>query len=136
LKKGDIVKTDGATVRVGRHSGNISVTFNRGYGNGSSAAGTGPRITPKGPSGANVDTNIGQAKKMSLFEFRGQVKNRGSWDYKQQGSQYEEFGNYNYGATGRAAGFPSSILLQEAGIAQTAAGTTDPFGRWGEPGGG
>lgn len=26
--------------------------------------------------------------------------NKGPWDYKQQGKQYQEFGNFNYGATG------------------------------------
>lgn len=134
LKRGDIVKTDGATVRVGKHSGNLSVTFNKGYENGASAAATGPRFTPAGPPGANVEGNMKAASGMSPVNFRDAVKNKGPWDYKQQGSAYEEFGNYNYGATGRAAGFPSLILRQEAGIAQTAAGTTDQFGRWGEPG--
>lgn len=87
-----------------------------------------------GPPGADVDGNMKAASSMSPISFRDSVKNKGPWDYKQKGSEYEEFGNYNYGAAGRAAHFPSSILRQEAGIAQTAAGTTDQFGRWGEPG--
>lgn len=28
-----------------------------------------------------------------------------SWDYKRLGPQFEEFGNFNYGATGQNAGF-------------------------------
>ena len=70
---------------------------------------------------------------MSVFQFRDQVKNKGPWDYKQQGRQYEEFGNFNYGATGKAAGFPGDTLLQQAGRAQVAAGTSRP--EWGDPGG-
>ena len=40
------------------------------------------------------------------------------WDYKTQGNQYEDFGNFNFGATGTAAGFDPSTLLRAAGYAQ------------------
>ena len=62
----------------------------------------------------------------NALEFRDSVKNKGPWDYKQQGKQYEEFGNYNYGATGNSFGFTKSFLLQQAGEAQIAAGTSQP----------
>jgi len=84
-------------------------------------------------SGADIDSNIANASdKWSPWWFRNQVKNGGPWDYKQQGSDYEDFGNFNYGATGAAFGFPDTILLNEAGRAQQAAGTSLPS--WGSPG--
>jgi len=52
--------------------------------------------------------------------FKAQVL--GPWDYKQQGD-FEHFGNFNYGATGKAAGFPEGILEREAGRAQVNAGS-------------
>ncbi|WP_223828148.1 RHS repeat-associated core domain-containing protein [Vreelandella titanicae] len=88
---------------------------------------------PLAPSGADIDSNIANASdKWSPWWFRNQVKNGGPWDYKQQGSDYEDFGNFNYGATGAAFGFPDTILLNEAGRAQQAAGTSLPS--WGSPG--
>lgn len=44
----------------------------------------------------------------------------GKWDYKhgKGNSQYENFGNYNYGVTGTAAGFSEITLKSAAGIAQ------------------
>lgn len=35
-----------------------------------------------------------------LSWFYSQVKNRGPWDFKQRGPQYENFGNFHYGAVG------------------------------------
>ncbi|MEM7482379.1 MAG: polymorphic toxin type 44 domain-containing protein [Acidobacteriota bacterium] len=70
--------------------------------------------------------------RLNVFWFRDQVRNKGPWDYKQQGRQYEDFGNFNYGATGRALGLPERLLLREAGRAQQAAGTS--LQDWGEPG--
>jgi hypothetical protein len=65
--------------------------------------------------------------------FYNQVRNHGPWDYKQRGEQYQDFGNFNYGATGTAAGYPPFILKRFAGWAQIEAGNPDPsFGRpWG-----
>ncbi|MCF6204186.1 MAG: hypothetical protein L3J59_11045 [Methylococcaceae bacterium] len=39
----------------------------------------------------------------------------GGWDYKQGGSQFENFGNFNYAAVGIAAGIPAGVLLNAAG---------------------
>jgi hypothetical protein len=61
------------------------------------------------------------------------VKRGDSWNYKKLGSQYQDFGNFNYGATGAAIGFNETTLLIEAGRGQIAAGTSRP--EWGTPGG-
>jgi uncharacterized protein RhaS with RHS repeats len=135
LKEGDVIKTDGATVTVGG-KGSMTVSFNPGFENGSSAAKTGPTLIPPGPKGADVDRNIQKAGQMlNPPWFKHQVQNKGPWDYKQAGKKdgmnYEAFGNFNFGATGRTT-FPIGILLQEAGRAQQAAGTSLP--EWGKPG--
>ena len=85
------------------------------------------------PPGVDINRNIEEAKDhLDPRWFYNQVKNKGPWDYKQQGSQYQEFGNFNYGATGSAFGFPTTTLLREAGRAQQVAGTSKP--EWGDPG--
>ena len=72
------------------------------------------------PKGVDVNKNMEEARKHrgNLSWFYNQVKNKGPWDYKQRGSEYEDFGNFNYGATGAAAGIPDQILLRAAGWAQ------------------
>lgn len=56
--------------------------------------------------------------------FYNQVRNSGPWDYKQQGSRYEDFGNFNFGATGTAAHFSSAMLFRGAGYASQKADPT------------
>jgi hypothetical protein len=59
--------------------------------------------------------------------FYNQVKDKGPWDYKYRDpavnegkrSKYEPFGNFNYGASGAAAGFSEGQLLRLAGHYQT-----------------
>ena len=41
-----------------------------------------------------------------------------SWDYKQLGDIYADFGNFNFGVVGRALGIPDVVLLYGAGWAQ------------------
>ena len=43
------------------------------------------------------------------------------WDYKQLDPRFADFGNFNYGLTGRAYGIPLKVLLKKAGEAQIAA---------------
>ena len=83
---------------------------------------------PTHPPKADVDSNMAAAAKMwpNPWSFRNAVRNGGPWDYKQQGRQYENFGNFNYGATGHSFGFSGTFLLREAGRAQIAAGTSLP----------
>lgn len=102
---------------------------------------------PQHPPDADIDANMEEAKKhvaskwnpvkpafdlKSVLWFRDQVKNKGPWDYKQKGASYQDFGNFNYGATGLALGLDERTLLREAGRGQQAAGTSRP--EWGSPG--
>ncbi|WP_211258460.1 polymorphic toxin type 44 domain-containing protein [Luteibacter rhizovicinus] len=50
----------------------------------------------------------------------------GAWDFKQQGSQYEDYGNFHYGVVGSAEGSPPDVLSRAAGWAQTRSGNYDP----------
>jgi RHS repeat-associated protein len=85
---------------------------------------------------ASVSDNMAHAKShrdslLGYVWFYNQVKNHGPMDYKQRGTAYQEFGNFNYGATGAAMGVPDQILLRGAGFAQEVAGTSEPgWGNW------
>jgi len=107
---------------------------------------------PQAPDGVDVNKNIKASQWMqivtytspvlSLYVFKKTVNNKGPWDYKQYGwtltdwgqlgpSPYQDFGNFNYGATGAAWGVPLNVLLRGAGYAQSAAGTSTPdWGHW------
>lgn len=92
-----------------------------------------PRITPGGDIDQNIKTTfLIRARDSRIFKFI--VQNKGPWNYKQMGREYGDFGNFNYGVTGLAAGFSETILLQMAGYAQHQAGTSLP--EWGNPFGG
>ncbi|PNS10707.1 type IV secretion protein Rhs [Mixta theicola] len=67
----------------------------------------------------------------TYFWFYKKVRLKGPWDYKRFDPYWADFGNFNYGATGTAAGIPEAILLKAAGWAQSRAGTSDPdWGNW------
>jgi RHS repeat-associated protein len=106
---------------------------------------------PNHPMTANVRDNIGVAQTISriaedaqgqrarsfsilikLRWFYEQVRNKGPWDYKQnKAGDYQEFGNFNYGATGAALGLELDFLLRGAGWAQSRAGTSRlEWGEW------
>jgi len=100
-------------------------------------------LTPLLPPGGiyELQKNLREARRngeprnlaapMTYYWFYQQVKNRGRWDYKQQDRSLANFGNFNYGATGTAAGIPANILLMGAGFAQSRAGTSVPeWGAW------
>ena len=61
--------------------------------------------------------------RLSAANRDGQV---GPWDYKQKGHEYEDFGNFNYGATGRATGLSRQMQQRGAGYAQWKSGNRDP----------
>ncbi|MDD5491994.1 MAG: polymorphic toxin type 44 domain-containing protein [bacterium] len=86
------------------------------------------------PPGVNLNANVREARNMSPLEFYNAVKSGGKWDYKQKGRQYEDFGNYNYGLTGRATGFSEDVLLRGAGAYQIYRKTSERD--WGWPWGG
>jgi RHS repeat-associated protein len=112
---------------------------------GTTSSPTQPEVScptiPTTPLGVNVDENIRIAQGMrptthvfptvSLAAWYYTVRNHGPWDYKQLGSEYEPFGNFNFGAAGAAWGIPLNVLQRGAGFAQQRAGTSDPrFGTW------
>jgi RHS repeat-associated protein len=73
-----------------------------------------PCQVPDHPPYANLNNNI----TLSLlygrpFQFV-MVLPYMPWDYKQQGP-YDDFGNFNFGATGAALGYSDSMLLRGAG---------------------
>jgi len=83
------------------------------------------------PPGVDIIENIKEAvaHKLDYPWFYDQVRNKGPWDYKQLDQEYADFGNFNYGATGKAAGFSEATLLRAAGWAQVQAGNSRP--EWG-----
>lgn len=88
-------------------------------------------VYPASPEGVSVDANMRMVRSKfgrivgpsDYYWFYEQVRNKGPWDYKQTGS-YENFGNFNYGASGYAGGISESVLLRAAGCAQMKAGTS------------
>jgi hypothetical protein len=79
---------------------------------------------PPRPPGTDVDENIRETRRLSQLEPEGaladwinKVRRGGEWDYKRWGP-YNDFGNFNYGATGRALGFPREVLMRAAGAVQ------------------
>ncbi len=78
---------------------------------------------PIAPPVANLNANIMLAKEHREYAvdwFQSMVDYGHPWDYKTQGTpgQYEAFGNFNYGATGRAAMIAPDVLYRAAGYAQ------------------
>lgn len=72
---------------------------------------------PIAPAGANIDTNIKQAREsFDPFWFIEMVRSNGPWDYKRIDMRYENFGNFNFGATALAFGFQEKFALQVAGL--------------------
>ena len=86
---------------------------------------------PLSPPFANLSNNIEFAKSLSLLQFKNMVDSGQPWDYKQYDREFADFGNYNYGATGAAAGILLNILLRMAGWVQMHSGNYDPA--WGVP---
>lgn len=96
---------------------------------------------PAAPPGVCVADNVDIAKEHpawnpgNLYALYELVRNRGSWDYKRRGRQYEDFGNFNYGAVTAAMGIPSYVAQNAAGIYQqvsgaSAAGQGTPILKW------
>ena len=91
---------------------------------------------PINPGYAVIQQNVNIATGIyNPFTFQSYVKDGGIWDYKVQpgyGSDYQNFGNYNYGLTGAATGlFTPYTLLQQADINQINNGRSSP--NWGVP---
>jgi len=103
---------------------------------GSSPEGCGD--VPKAPPGVKIDNNIKEAQK-----FLDPSRYLGDWNYKKLGrpatetesAEYEDFGNFNYGATMAAAGYDEETALRIAGLVQIASKTSKPEYNvpWGKP---
>jgi len=113
-----------------------------------------PQVPPH-PPGADVNANIRatsatdakaaitQTPRVRVFQWwANQVAPHAPWDYKDQphGFQlYDDFGNFNYGATGSVLGIPNTTLFQGAAFARYGANIVDgrnPFAslqRYGSP---
>jgi hypothetical protein len=92
----------------------------------------GPPAGPKGVSAADLARQTRQNGDLAaehsatdLGWFYQQVRNKGTWDYKQYDRAYLAYGNYNYGYAGARQGIPAPILRGAAGYAQVRAGTSD-----------
>ena len=109
---------------------------------------TGYQQIPVHPSNANLDINIsiaqqhglaplwtnlipgpfGSASRLyniaQLIWFANKVREGQEWDYKTQNSDcqpqqnYENFGNFNYGAAAAAMGIPDEIIFRAGGAVQ------------------
>jgi len=77
-----------------------------------------PCWVPPYPPGQNPDTNIDWAVRGGpLFWFWQQDWTGAAWDYKTSvGGQFDDAGNFNFGATGAALGFSDSMLLHGADL--------------------
>ena len=86
---------------------------------------------PAHPSNANVNANLASTTAKTIpGAFNGPSNTLGSvnqwlanvccwtsaWNYQSQGTQYDDFGNFNYGATGTALGILSSALMWAGGL--------------------
>ncbi len=89
----------------------------------------GVMLPPAIPPNADIIRNISQSRDHfgDLIWFALQVRPGGPWDYKQEGRQYEHFGNWHFGVTGRALGVPREMLMRAAGLVQIHSGTSHPL---------
>ena len=102
---------------------------------------------PTHPPGVSVDDNIRWAEgpppdttnpDALAAEYQGHVTQwfdriccqNSQWNYKGGGqSQYDAFGNFNFGATGSAIGIPANVLLRGAGLVKWLKLRPDKFGK-------
>lgn len=90
---------------------------------------------PAAPPGVSVDANLRRARELqgvlakpwpndmpmpdpAFGIMTAWFPSGHEMDYKKGGSQYRDFGNFNYGAVGSTLGFDPSMLHGAAGVAQ------------------
>jgi hypothetical protein len=103
-----------------------------------------PKVPPA-PPGVDIGRNIKFVEDMLKINLGDRepnfmadvwvdrIRKNGAWDYKREGSQYEDFGNFNYGATGSVLGCSPEILSRMAGLVQILSGNSksgNPFGSY------
>jgi RHS repeat-associated protein len=80
------------------------------------------------PAGFNLSENISAAQKMWGSTWVNKIlisPNQRGWDYKQIGP-FRDLGNINFGATGRANGWPGGALLKGGELFKVYQGTSSP----------
>jgi hypothetical protein len=50
--------------------------------------------------------------------FANKVRPGGEWDFKQEGSEFEDFGNFHFGVIGAALGYSPETLQRAASLVQ------------------
>ena len=145
------VGADGGYISPGDPLGPPVDSANTGD-DGTTAANNGPQkacpAVPAHPANANVNSNISLTNVVYYANWLNpptqaaftdawlvsQVRPNGPWDYKTQGQQYDAFGNFNFGATGGAAGIPLQVLQAGAGAVSALVGTnSSQYGSWYQP---
>ncbi|ALN79134.1 polymorphic toxin type 44 domain-containing protein [Lysobacter antibioticus] len=92
---------------------------------------------PEAPAGVSMDANIADTHKHEfpnpgdMVWFKEQVQGGGPWDYKTQGAQYENYGNFHFGVVAAAMDIPEQVGLRGAGWVQIDSNTTQDG--WGKP---
>lgn len=92
---------------------------------------------PEAPLGVSMDANIADTHKHEfpnpgdMLWFKEQVQGGGPWDFKTQGAQYENYGNFHFGVVAAAMDIPEQIGLRGAGYVQIDSNTTQDG--WGKP---
>jgi RHS repeat-associated protein len=94
-----------------------------------------PVSVPPHPPGADLTANMAQARQNGITWWYEMVSTKkGPWDYKYQNGQpspeYNNFGNFNYGATGCALGVPLNFLERGAGEFKSGFLGGKGFGSW------
>jgi RHS repeat-associated protein len=90
----------------------------------------GLRPPPQIPPNVDICDDIEEAKKLGSVGFYDKVKSGGDWDFKKDGKQYEDYGNYHYGVVGRAAGWAAGTLQRAAGAYQIYSGRSPSGSSW------
>jgi hypothetical protein len=95
-------------------------------------------IPPVAPPGVDLNLNLEIAGDYSIlnpgaFLAYAQLELRGGlWDYRtNQGQQYDDFGNFNFGATAAAMGAPYYAVQNAAGLYDKSGQSSGiPFLQW------
>jgi len=95
-----------------------------------------PKV-PEFPLGESLRHNVDLASLLPIENLIWKWRTGGEWDYARGfGSKYDDAGNFNYGATAAAAGWPEGLILR-AGAAyhslfgrRNTSNESNPFGQY------
>jgi hypothetical protein len=126
----------GGEIGAGAAAAGLASDQPKAQNNASGAAPASPNLpkkncppVPTHPKDADVDANISsteaanaadqtQDKLVAKVWWADKVQTRGDWDYKKQSLAYDDFGNFNYGATGTVFNYSLSTLEHGAAAAR------------------